>query len=100
MNLSHGQMLAILSFVATAGLPILLLLLRLKVFTFRDDFTGFNALGFLLGWALVLLLVGSLLGGLAWRMDRRSWLARSAFGINGALLAGLLWLLLTLGWVA
>jgi len=96
MNRPRGQILAILSLVATAGLPMLLLLVRLKIFTFRDDFTGFNALGFLLTWALVLLLTGTLLGGLAWRADRRSWLARAAFGINGVLLAGLLWLLVTL----
>ena len=78
---------------------MLFLLMRLKVFTFRDDFTGFNAVGFALSWALVLLLTGTLLGGLAWRADRSSWLARSAFGINGVLLAGLLWLLASLGWV-
>jgi len=78
---------------------VLFLLMRLKVFTFRDDFTGFNAVGFALSWALVLLLTGTLLGGLAWRADRSSWLARSAFGINGVLLAGLLWLLASLGWV-
>ena|SRR5688572_22169345 len=91
--------LGILSLVATAGLPVLFLLMRLKVFTFRDDFTGFNAVGFALAWALVLLLTGTLLGGLAWRVDHRSWLARSALGINGVLMAGLLWLLLTLGWL-
>jgi hypothetical protein len=70
LNLPRGQILAILSLVATAGLPVLLLLMRLKIFTFRDDFTGFNALGFVLTWTLVLLLAGTLLGGLAWRADR------------------------------
>lgn len=99
INRRRGQILAILSLVATAGLPVLFLVMRSKVFTFRDDFTGFNALGFALGWALVLLLTGTLLGGLAWRADRRSWLARSAFAINGVLLAGLLWLLVKLGWL-
>ena len=39
---------------------------------------------------LGLLLAGALLGGLAWRADRRSWLVRSAVGINGMLLAGVL----------
>ena len=92
--------LGILSLVATAGLPVLFVLMRSKVFTFRDDFTGFNAVGFALTWALVLLLTGTLLGGLAWRADRRSWLARSALGINGVLMFGLLWLLVTLGWVS
>ena len=91
--------LGILSLVATAGLPVLFLLMRMKVFTFRDDFTGFNAVGFALTWALVLLLSGTVLGALAWRADRRSWLARSALGISGALLAGLLWLLVKLGWL-
>jgi hypothetical protein len=100
MNYPRGQVLAIVSLVAAAGLPVLWLLIRLKIFTFRDDFTGFNAVGFVFTWALVLLLTGTLLGGLAWRADRRSWLARSAFGINGALLAGLLWLLITLGWLS
>lgn len=99
MNRRRGQILAILSLVATAGLPVLFLLMRLRIFTFRDDFTGFNALGFAFTWALVLLLTGTLLGALAWRADRRSWLARSALGINGVLLAGLLWLLVTLGWL-
>jgi hypothetical protein len=99
MSTSGGNALAILSLLATAGLPVLWLLMRLQVFTFRDDFTGFNAVGFALTWALALLLAGTLLGGLAWRADRRSWLARSAFGINGALLAGLIWLLVTLGWL-
>ena len=98
MNRARGQVLAILALVATAGLPVLFLLVRLRIITFRDDFTGFNALGFLLGWALVLLLTGTLLGGLAWHADRHSWLARAAVGINGLLLAGLAWLLVTLSW--
>jgi hypothetical protein len=100
VNRGRGQILAILSLVATAGLPLLYLLMRMKAFTFRDDFTGFNAVGFALTWALVLLLAGTLLGGLAWHADHRSWLARSAAGINGVLLAGLLWLLVTLGWLS
>ena len=99
MNQRRGQILALLSLVAASGLLVLFLLMRLKIFTFRDDFTGFNAVGFLLTWALVLLLTGTLLGGLAWRADRRSWLAQSAFGINGLLLAGLLWLVATLGFL-
>jgi hypothetical protein len=99
MNLRHGRVLAILSLVATAGLPILFLLMRLRTFAFTDDFTGFNAVGFAFTWALVLLLTGTLLGGLAWRADRRSWLARSAFGINGTLLLGLLWLMRMGGWL-
>ena len=98
MNRARGQALAILALVATAGLPVLFLLVRLRFITFRDDFTGFNAMGFVLGWALVLLLTGTLLGGLAWHTDRRSWLARSAVGINGLLLAGLVGLLVTLSW--
>ena len=100
MNQRRGQILAILSLVAALGLPVLFLAMRLKIFTFRDDFTGFNAVGFALFWALVLLLIGALLGGLAWHADRRSWLARSALVINGVLLAGLLWLLVTLGWLS
>ena len=100
MNQRRAQVLAILSLVAALGLPVLFLAMRLKIFTFRDDFTGFNAVGFALSWALVLLLIGALLGGLAWHADRRSWLARSALVINGVLLAGLLWLLVTLGWLS
>ena len=84
--------------MATAGLPVLFLLVRLRIITFRDDFTGFNAVGFLLGWGLMLLLTGTLLGGLAWHSDRQSWLARSAVGINGLLLAGLVSLLISLNW--
>ena len=71
MNSSGGNVLAILSLLATAGLPVLWLLMRLKVFTFRDDFTGFNAVGFALTWALALLLAGTLLGALAWRLNQR-----------------------------
>lgn len=97
MNRRRGQTLAILSLVAAAGLPVLFLLMRLHIFTFTDDFTGWKSVGFALTWALALLLSGTLLGGLAWRADRRSWLARSALGINGVLLAGLLWLLFWLG---
>ena len=100
MNQRRGQILAVLSLVAALGLPVLFLAMRLKIFTFRDDFTGFNAVGFALSWALVLLLVGALLGGLAWHADRRSWLVRSTLVINGVLLAGLLWLLVTLGWLS
>jgi len=77
---------------------VLLLLVRARIITFRDDFTGFNAVGFLLGWGLMLLLTGTLLGGLAWHSDRQSWLARSAVGINGLLLAGLVSLLISLNW--
>lgn len=100
MNRPRGKILAILSLVAAAGLPVLWILMRLKIFTFHEDFTGFKALGFVVTWALVLLLTGALLGGLAWRADRRSWLARSAFAINGALLAALLWLLVAAGWLS
>ena len=92
----RGQILAVLSLVATAGLPVLMILVRSRALTFHDDFTGFKALGFLLTWALLLLVTGTVLGGLAWRADRRSWLTRSAFGVNGLLLAGLFWLLVTL----
>lgn len=100
MSQRRGQTLAILSFVTTSGLPLVFLLMRLKVFTFRDDFAGLNAVGFALSWALALLLSGTLLGGLAWRADRRSWLGRSALAINGVLLAGLLWLLVRMGWLS
>ena len=101
MNQRRGQILAILSFVATAGVPELFLLVRSNMFKFFDDFTGMNALGFFITWALVLLLTGAVLGGLAWHADRRSWLVRSAVGINGVLLAGMLWLLaLTNGWLS
>ena len=98
MTRPRGQILAILSLVATAGLPVLLLLVRMRIITFRDDFTGFNALGFLLGWGLVLLLTGTVLGGFAWRANRRSWLARSAFCLSGLLLGGVAWLLITLSY--
>ena len=77
---------------------MLFLPMRLRVFTFRGDFTGFNAVGFALTWALVLLVIGTLLGVLAWRASPRSWLTRSAAMINGVLLAGLLVLLVTLSW--
>jgi hypothetical protein len=100
MNSPRAQILAILSFVSAAGLPGVWLLVRLRIFTFRDDYYGFNALGFLITWGLALIVTGALLGGLAWRADRRSWFARSAFGINGLLLAGLVWLLVRLGWVS
>jgi len=98
MNRARGQVLAILALVATAGLPVLFFLVRLRIIAFRDDFYGFNAMGFLFGWGLVLLLTGTLLGGLAWHADRRSWLARSALGINGLLLAGLVWMIVMLIW--
>ena len=100
MNQRRGKILASLSLVAASGLPVLFLAMRWKIFTFRDDFTGFNAVGFALSLALVLLLSGTLLGGLALREDRRSWLARSALVINGVLLAGLLRLMVTLGWLS
>ena len=96
MHRSRGRVLGVLSLVAAAGVPVLLLLVRTRVVTFRDDFTAFNALGFLLGWGLVLLLTGTALGAVAWRTDRRSWLARAAFVVNGLLLIGLGWLLFTL----
>ena len=89
-------MFAILSLVATAGVPVLLLLIRMRVFTFRDDFYGWNALGFFISWALGLILAGALLGVLEWLNDRRSWLVRSAVTINGLLLAAVVWLLITL----
>ncbi len=85
-----------LSLVTTSGVPVLFLLLRSRTFTFRDDFTGLNAVGFFIAGALALLLTGALLGGVAWRADCRSWLVRFAAGINGVLLAGVLWLLVTL----
>ena len=96
MNRTRGQVLGTLALVATAGVPLLVALVRLRFFTFRDDFYGFNALGFLLGWTVALLLTGTALGALAWYFDRRSWLARCAFGLNGLLLGAVAWLLLTL----
>jgi len=98
MTRPRGHVLAILSLIATAGVPVLLLLVRLRVFAFRDDFYGFNAMGFVISWILVLLPIGTVLGGLAWWTDRRSWLARLAFGINGLLLVGLVWVLITLSY--
>lgn len=89
----RGQILAILSLAATAGVPVLFLLVRWDVFTFTDDFYGFNAAGFFFTWTLVLLTIGTLLGGLACHANRRSWLAWSAFGVNGLLLVGLLGLI-------
>jgi hypothetical protein len=72
----------------------------MNMFIFFDDFTGMNSLGFLINWMFVLLLIGAFLGGLAWRADRRSWLVRSAVGINGLLLAGVFWLqALFSGWL-
>lgn len=100
MSQRRGQVLAILSLIAALGLPVLFVAMRLDIFTFQDDFTGFNAVGFAFSWALVLLLIGVLLGGLAWHADRRSRLSRSALVINGVLLAGLLRLLVTLGWLS
>lgn len=96
MNRPRRRALGVLSLVATAGVPILMLLVRSRVIRFHDDFTGFKALGFLLGWGLVLLLTGTVLGAFAWRADRRSWLARSALAVNALLVAGLGWLLFTL----
>ena len=49
MNRSRGRILGALSLAATTAVPVLLLLVRTRLVTFRDDFTGFNALGFLLG---------------------------------------------------
>jgi hypothetical protein len=100
MNQRRARILAVLSLVAVLGLPVLFLAIRLKVFTFRDDFTGFNAVGFALSRALVLLVSGTVLGGLAWHSDGRSRLARFALVINGVLLVGLLWLMVTLGWLS
>lgn len=100
MTQQHGFILAILSLIAASGLPVLFLAVRLHIITFRDDITGFNAVGFVFSWSLVLVVIGAVLGGLAWRADRRSWLVRTAVVINGALLFGLLWLLVTLGWLA
>lgn len=100
MNQRREKIFATLSLFAAASLILLFLAVRLKIFAFRDDFTGFNAVGFTLFWALVLILGGAFLGGLAWQANRRSWLARSALIINGALLTALLWLLVTLGWLS
>lgn len=101
MNRPRAQRFAILSLVATAGVFVLALLGRLNMFRFTDDFTGMNEVGFLLTWSLVLLLAGAVLGGLAWRADRRAWLVRSAVGINAVVLAGVLWLLgLIGGWLS
>jgi hypothetical protein len=97
MSRRRGHVFALLSLAATAGVPVLFLLVRLRRFTFRDDFTGLNAVGFFITWALALLLAGAVMGALAWHADRRSWLVRSAVGVNGVLLAGVLWLLVALG---
>jgi hypothetical protein len=42
MNRRRGQILAMLSLVATVGLPVLMLLVRARVFTFDDDFPGWR----------------------------------------------------------
>ena len=96
MNQRRGKLLAVLSLVATSGVPILILIMRVGIFRFQEDYYGLKALSFALICALALLLAGTVLGGLAWSADHRSWLARAALIVNGVLLAGLLWLLLTL----
>lgn len=96
MTRPRGQVFAVLSLVATSGVPLLFLLLRLRMLTFPEDLTGLNAVGFFVTWALALLLTGAVLGGLAWRAERGSWLVRSAVGVNGVLFAGVLWLLVPL----
>ena len=85
-------MLASLSLAAVAGLPVLLLLVRFRVFTFHDDFTGVNALGFVIGSALALCFAGAVLGAFAWCADPPSWPARGAFALNLVLLVFPLWL--------
>jgi hypothetical protein len=88
--------------MAMVGLacPLLLvavaLLLRLGAFTFRDDFTGFQALGFLLTWVVVLAPLGLITSAWALWLDRRGTLARIALGVNAVICGGALLLLASL----
>ncbi len=68
------------------GLLALILLMRADAFTFHDDFTGYKALGFFLGWAVGLLTAGLLASATAVAMNRRSVLALLAFAANFGLL--------------
>lgn len=68
------------------GLLALTGLMRADVFTFHDDFSGYKALGFFLGWAMGLLASGLLASAVAVAMNRRSPLALLGFAANSSLL--------------
>lgn len=76
------------SFVTALGVGIVVALVRLRVVTFVDDFTGMNAVGFVVTWSGALALLGLVLGLLALRAAPQSWAARIAAGIHFLLLLG------------
>ncbi len=77
---------ALAGLVCPLGLLALILLMRADAFTFHDDFTGYKALGFFLGWAVGLLTAGLLASAVAFALHRRSLLALLGFAANFGLL--------------
>ena len=80
-----SRVLAAVGLAAPLFLAVIVVLMRAGVITFTDDFTGFKGLGFLITCIVVAVPAGLVASACAFRMDRRSWLARAAIAVNALL---------------
>lgn len=85
--------LSLASLACPVGLMIVILLLRSRMITFHDDFTGLKGVSFFLIWAIALLPSGLLAAAIALGIDRSCRLALTGLTAN---LLPLAWLLIQL----
>jgi hypothetical protein len=88
-----SRVLAAVGFACPLVLVVIVLLMRARVITFSDDFTGFKGLGFLITCLAVAVPAGLAASAGALWMDRRSLLAWAAMAVNALLAAGALFLM-------
>lgn len=88
-----SRLLAAVGFACPVFLSVIVVLMRARVITFSDDFTGFRGLGFLITCLAVAVPAGLAASACALWMDRRSLLARAAMAVNALLALAALFLM-------
>ena len=88
-----SRVLAAVGIACPLFLVAVVFLLRARVITFTDDFTGFKGLGFLITCLVVAVPAGLAASAYALWRDRRSWFARAAMAVNALLALGALFMM-------
>jgi hypothetical protein len=87
-----SRVLAAAGFACPLFLVAIVVLMRARMITFSDDFTGFKGFGFFITCLAVALPAGLAASACALWMDRRSLLARAAMAVNALLVVAALFM--------